>query len=66
MDLTMCIGGSCPKKSQCLRYRKFPAAIQSYFSPPLSQGDGKTCEYFMPFNEFTARVRPMRQIKDLP
>jgi len=64
-DISMCVGGKCPLKEKCLRYRIFPSSIQTYFSPPLSQNQGKTCEYFLPFNENTQRVRPMSQIEEI-
>jgi len=66
VDISLCPGHQCPKKKDCLRYRAYPSHIQTYFSPPLSQGTGTTCEYFLPFKEKTDNVRPMYTIEEIP
>ena len=43
-DISMCIGGDCPRKNDCYRYRAIPNSYQTYFvNPPFRDGD---CKYF--------------------
>jgi len=54
LDISMCYGGNCPKKSNCYRYAVNPTAnLKTYFTePPFNrlQGD-EECFWFMPLHE---------------
>lgn len=48
-DITMCEGGSCPKKNECYLYRALPSPqMQSYMMPPYLEMKvrGKSEKYF--------------------
>lgn len=42
-DITMCLGGDCPLKKDCYRYRVNPCYCQSIMTPPFKDG---SCEMF--------------------
>jgi hypothetical protein len=45
-DISMCKGGSCPRKQDCYRYRAIPTSQrQAYFARPPVQTDG-SCGHF--------------------
>lgn len=45
-DITMCIGGKCPKKQSCHRFTAEPDLVQSMFAPEVSQTGEGNCEEF--------------------
>ncbi len=45
-DISMCIGGECPIKNKCYRYRSIPDYLQSYVLAPYDF-EKKSCELFI-------------------
>jgi hypothetical protein len=45
-DISMCPGGECPLKENCLRYKSKPGMLQTYFLTPPFVKD--SCDYFYP------------------
>ena len=46
-DISMCKGGSCPKKQDCYRYRAIPTPQrQAYYATPPIAADG-SCTHFL-------------------
>lgn len=56
----MCIGGDCPLKKDCYRYRATPSMLQSYFTIPPIQGS--KCEYFWQLEKWH-KIRCMDEIE---
>ncbi len=53
-DISLCDGGSCPRKQECYRFtaKPDPGEWQVYFSvPPYDYQDAKACDLFMPNQE---------------
>jgi hypothetical protein len=48
VDITLCPGGPCPRKENCLRFKTKTGNMQSWFvEAPLDEND-MTCIYFIP------------------
>jgi hypothetical protein len=59
-DICMCIGGDCPLKETCYRYRAIPTDYrQSYFLNPPYEGDH--CDHYGAIHERDQLV-PLDQI----
>lgn len=59
-DIAMCMGGKCPIKKDCYRYRAIPNLRQNYFTiPPIE----KECHYFWQL-EKGHKIRLMEEIKE--
>lgn len=43
-DISMCVGGDCPFKKDCYRYRAIPHIRQVFFTIPPREG--RECKYF--------------------
>lgn len=61
-DITMCMGGNCPLKKDCYRYRAIPSVKQSLFMIPPAKGN--KCEYFWEL-ENNHKVRCLNEIVEL-
>ena len=51
-DISMCVGGNCPMKETCYRYKAKPSDYQSYFTEtPFEMVEGKIeCKYYWEIN----------------
>ena len=47
-DITLCVGGECPLKNQCLRYTLPVLGRQDFFGAMPYDVEKKTCEHFYP------------------
>jgi hypothetical protein len=46
-DITMCAGGSCPKKQDCYRHTANPSYLQTYFVNAPYDVQSHDCNYFI-------------------
>lgn len=60
-DVSMCVGGDCPLKKDCYRYRAIPYIRQNFFTIPPREG--KECKYFWQL-EKGHKIRCMDEIKE--
>lgn len=62
-DISMCMGGECPKKSTCYRFKAKPCEYrQSYFSVPPYKDD--KCTYYWPTEEEIEKTRKKKLKSD--
>ena len=60
-DISMCLGGDCPLRKDCYRYRAVPYKRQIYITqPPIVDNE---CENFWQIEE-KHRVRDMCEIEN--
>lgn len=60
-DIAMCVGGDCPMKKDCYRYRAIPHVRQMFFTIPPREG--RECKYFWQL-EKEHKIRCMEEIKE--
>ena len=50
-DITMCMGGDCPLKETCYRYKAKPSEYQYYFlEPPFKD---ENCDHYWDMKEIS-------------
>lgn len=61
-DITMCMGGKCPIKTNCYRYRAVPSEGRQYYftTPPFKEN---SCTHFVE-NDGSLRTRNLDQIAE--
>ena len=59
-DISMCENKSCPKNTDCYRYRAVPSYWQSYVDFVF---DNEECFAFVPVIEVNAPIRMMDEIE---
>jgi Protein of unknown function (DUF2934) len=58
MDVSMCAGGDCPKKTHCLRFTAAVYGRQDFFgTPPYLSDPTRVCPYFMDDRPSEAAIR---------
>ncbi len=56
-DVSMCTGGDCPLRTNCLRFTGMILARQDFFgSPPYNKTDG-TCQHYWDDRPSTAQIQ---------
>jgi hypothetical protein len=61
-DISMCLGGECPRRADCYRFRAKPSMLQSYFTePPFKPATG-VCSHFWPAERYPASY--LRSVED--
>lgn len=55
-DISMCMGGACPLKENCYRFRAVPSPFQSFLEKPPFEGE--KCELLKPIQKFD-KVTPL-------